>query len=141
MAFLFSPFFSGVDPAGIEVWYRRALLASAATSALRLHQRLKSLNTSASSLAILEALLAEDSFHYLIYSMVFAFLPPISGQSVVRLISLHLIFYLLGCIFLNFVLSTVMISSGLCSPNSSFKSPTSQRSDDSTGAGGMSCGL
>ncbi|KAA0188538.1 Transmembrane protein 33 [Fasciolopsis buskii] len=78
LAFLFSPFFSGVDPAGIEVWYRRALLASAATSALRLHQRLKSLNTSASSLAILEALLAEDSFHYLIYSMVFAFLPPIS---------------------------------------------------------------
>ncbi|CAL8069923.1 unnamed protein product [Calicophoron daubneyi] len=77
LAFLLSPFFSRSPPHDVDVWYRRALIASAATSALRLHQRLKSASGGLSR-AIFETLVAEDSFHYLVFSIMFALLPPVS---------------------------------------------------------------
>ncbi|KAF6778684.1 hypothetical protein AHF37_01970 [Paragonimus kellicotti] len=77
LAFLFSPFFSHAPPAEVEVWYRRALLASAASWALRLHQRLK-ISNAGFSRAILETLVTEDAFHYLVYSIIFALLTPVS---------------------------------------------------------------
>ncbi|KER30199.1 hypothetical protein T265_03352 [Opisthorchis viverrini] len=80
LAFLFSPFFSRGPPADLDVWYRRALLVSAAAWALRLHQRLKSGNDSGVSRPLRETLLTEDAFHYLAYSILFAFLTPVSGD-------------------------------------------------------------
>ncbi|TGZ68335.1 hypothetical protein CRM22_004310 [Opisthorchis felineus] len=78
LAFLFSPFFSRGPPADLDVWYRRALLVSAAAWALRLHQRLKSGNDGGVSRPLRETLLTEDAFHYLAYSILFAFLTPVS---------------------------------------------------------------
>ncbi|VDO77592.1 unnamed protein product [Schistosoma mattheei] len=78
VVFFFAPIFSRLHPADLEVWYRRALLASAATSALRLHQRIKSLNTGFSR-EVLEVLISEDSSHYLLFSIMFAVLPPVTG--------------------------------------------------------------
>ncbi|KAH8876151.1 Transmembrane protein 33, partial [Schistosoma japonicum] len=75
--FFFAPLFSHLHPSDLEVWYRRALLASAATSALRLHQRIKSLNTGFSR-EVLEVLITEDSSHYLLFSIMFAILPPVT---------------------------------------------------------------
>ncbi|KAH8876158.1 Transmembrane protein 33, partial [Schistosoma japonicum] len=78
--FFFAPLFSHLHPSDLEVWYRRALLASAATSALRLHQRIKSLNTGFSR-EVLEVLITEDSSHYLLFSIMFAILPPNNGAT------------------------------------------------------------
>ncbi|CAH8849634.1 unnamed protein product [Trichobilharzia szidati] len=75
--FFFAPLFSRLHPSELDIWYRRALLASAATSALRLHQRLKSMNTGFSR-QVVEVLIAEDSSHYLLYSIMFAILPPVT---------------------------------------------------------------
>ncbi|VDP42751.1 unnamed protein product [Schistosoma margrebowiei] len=77
VVFFFAPIFSRLHPSDLEVWYRRALLASAATSALRLHQRIKSLNTGFSR-EVLEVLISEDSSHYLLFSIMFAVLPPVT---------------------------------------------------------------
>ncbi|KAA3670632.1 transmembrane protein 33, partial [Paragonimus westermani] len=79
----YRPFFSHASPAEVEVWYRRALLASAASWALRLHQRLKTSNVGFSR-ATLETLVTEDAFHYLVYSIIFALLTPVSGQGTRR---------------------------------------------------------
>ena len=51
-----------------ESYYYKALLANAATSALRLHQRLPPFQLSRQ---FFELVLLEDSAHYLIYSMIF----------------------------------------------------------------------
>lgn len=87
VVFFFAPIFSRLHPSDLEVWYRRALLASAATSALRLHQRIKSLNTGFSR-EVLEVLISEDSSHYLLFSIMFAVLPPVTGI-IFRLLNLR----------------------------------------------------
>jgi hypothetical protein len=55
--------------------YQKALIANAATSALRLHQRLPVFRFSREFFAIL---LLEDSAHYLLYSIIFIYNYPIS---------------------------------------------------------------
>ncbi|VEN50299.1 unnamed protein product [Callosobruchus maculatus] len=53
--------------------YYKVLIANAAISALRLHQRLGRVSLSREFLA---QLLTEDSCHYLFYSMIFLYVPP-----------------------------------------------------------------
>lgn len=77
LAFLFSPFFSFASSADLDVWYRRALLAGAASWVLRLHQRLKTVNMGFTRV-LRETLITEDAFHYLVYCIAFALLTPIS---------------------------------------------------------------
>uniref|UniRef100_A0A131XQJ9 Putative conserved plasma membrane protein n=1 Tax=Hyalomma excavatum TaxID=257692 RepID=A0A131XQJ9_9ACAR len=55
--------------------YQRALISSAATSALRLHQRMPSVQLSR---MFLSQLLIEDSCHYLFYSLIFLFAQPMT---------------------------------------------------------------
>nr|CAH7763648.1 unnamed protein product [Callosobruchus chinensis] len=54
-------------------FYYKVLIANAAISALRLHQRLGRVSLSREFLA---QLLTEDSCHYLFYSMIFLYVPP-----------------------------------------------------------------
>ncbi|VDN96665.1 unnamed protein product [Rodentolepis nana] len=60
-------------------WYQRALIANAATSALRLHQRITrqndQLRLSQESIA---TIVSEDSLHYLLYSLMFLWSPPVT---------------------------------------------------------------
>jgi len=56
-------------------FYHRAFLANAATSALRLHQRLPRVTLSRQFMA---QLIAEDSCHYLFYSLIFIYCSPIT---------------------------------------------------------------
>ena len=56
--------------------YQRALLSNAATSALRLHQRLPSFQLSR---AFFSLVLLEDSAHYLFYSLMFVSGHPITS--------------------------------------------------------------
>lgn len=58
-----------------SAWFQRALLFSALTSALRLHQRLP--HPSLSRVFLSQALL-EDSCHYLLYSLIFVNAQPIT---------------------------------------------------------------
>jgi transmembrane protein 33 len=59
-----------------DVWYQRAMLSSAATSALRLHQRVRErFQLSRAGLAIL---LQEDTCHYLIFSICFLSIGPVT---------------------------------------------------------------
>ncbi|KAH9373559.1 hypothetical protein HPB48_014844 [Haemaphysalis longicornis] len=55
--------------------YQRALISNAATSALRLHQRMPSIQLSR---MFLSQLLIEDSCHYLFYSLIFLFAQPMT---------------------------------------------------------------
>ncbi|OQR73156.1 integral membrane protein-like [Tropilaelaps mercedesae] len=55
--------------------YQKALICNGVTSALRLHQRSPTVRLTAEFLG---SVLIEDSCHYLIYSMIFLFCPPIS---------------------------------------------------------------
>ncbi|XP_077283365.1 transmembrane protein 33-containing Krueppel homolog 2 [Arctopsyche grandis] len=55
--------------------YYKALLSSAATSALRLHQRLPRVSISRE---FLSQLILEDSCHYLLFSMIYLYVTPIS---------------------------------------------------------------
>jgi len=55
--------------------YYKALMASAATSALRLHQRLPQVQFNRQFLGLF---LAEDAAHYLIFSMLFLYAAPIT---------------------------------------------------------------
>ncbi|CAH8528157.1 unnamed protein product [Heterobilharzia americana] len=121
--FFFAPFFSRLHPSDLEVWYRRALLASAATSALRLHQRMKSLNTRFSR-EVLEVLIAEDSSHYLLYSIMFAILPPVT----VSLVPVFLFALLHVASFTNILLNvSVSKNNGTTSdgPDISVRPPSS----------------
>ena len=54
---------------------RKVLIANAATSALRLHQRLPRFQLTA---VFLSQLVAEDSCHYLLYSVIFLAAYPIT---------------------------------------------------------------
>ncbi|CAG2100444.1 unnamed protein product [Medioppia subpectinata] len=58
-----------LSPLPLSSVYQKALLASAATSALRLHQRLPPFRLSREFLALL---IAEDSAHYLLFAVIFA---------------------------------------------------------------------
>lgn len=53
--------------------YYKVLMASAATSALRLHQRMPRIALTREYLALL---LMEDSCHYLLFSMIFLYVSP-----------------------------------------------------------------
>lgn len=53
--------------------YYRILIANAATSALRLHQRLPTMQI---SVQFLTQLFKEDSCHYLLYSVIFLYVSP-----------------------------------------------------------------
>lgn len=55
--------------------YYKALMSNAATSALRLHQRVPRVQFSRQ---FLEMLLLEDSCHYLLYSIIFLYVPPVT---------------------------------------------------------------
>lgn len=56
--------------------YYKALMSYAATSALRLHQRLPHVQLSRQFLGML---LLEDSCHYLLYSIIFLYAPPVTS--------------------------------------------------------------
>lgn len=62
---------------GANPWtcYQRALISNAATSALRLHQRMPNIQLTR---AFLGQLLTEDSCHYLFYSLIFLFAQPMT---------------------------------------------------------------
>ncbi|XP_063992147.1 Krueppel homolog 2 [Diachasmimorpha longicaudata] len=53
--------------------YHKVLMSSAATSALRLHQRVPGIQLNT---RCLELLLVEDSCHYLLYSLIFLYVAP-----------------------------------------------------------------
>lgn len=55
--------------------YYKALMANAATSALRLHQRLHPVSLNRQ---FLMQLMAEDSCHYLFYAIIFLYVPPVT---------------------------------------------------------------
>ena len=67
----FIPLFTGN---AYQCFYK-ALMANAATSALRLHQRLPRVSLTREFLA---QLLAEDSAHYLVYSLIFLYAQPMT---------------------------------------------------------------
>nr|SVE74418.1 EOG090X0CJA [Daphnia barbata] len=77
--------------------YYKALLANAATSALRLHQRLPQVQLSREFLG---KVFIEDSAHYLLYSMIFFYAPPITWVllPVFFFALLHISSYSLGLI-------------------------------------------
>ncbi|XP_047120946.1 Krueppel homolog 2 [Schistocerca piceifrons] len=54
--------------------YYKALMSNAATSALRLHQRIPRVSFSKE---FLQQLLSEDSCHYLLYSLIFLYVAPV----------------------------------------------------------------
>uniref|UniRef100_A0A1B6L3Z2 Transmembrane protein 33 n=1 Tax=Graphocephala atropunctata TaxID=36148 RepID=A0A1B6L3Z2_9HEMI len=55
--------------------YYKVLMANAATSALRLHQRLPGVSFNRE---FLSRLLTEDSCHYLFYSLIFLYVAPVT---------------------------------------------------------------
>jgi hypothetical protein len=59
--------------------YYKALLANSATSALRLHQRLPQVQLSREFLG---KVFLEDSAHYLLYSMIFFYSPPVTCKKI-----------------------------------------------------------
>ncbi len=81
-------------------WYQRALLANAATSALRLrHRILQPGQQFRFSQETLQVILAEDSLHYLIFSLMFIMLPPVTGKNQLGHLTLNLASGLLTIIF------------------------------------------
>ncbi|VDK23623.1 unnamed protein product [Taenia asiatica] len=62
-------------------WYQRALIANAATFALRLHQRIAQRgNQPRLSQESVQLIVSEDSLHYLLYSIIFLLTPPVTGE-------------------------------------------------------------
>lgn len=55
--------------------YYKVLMSSAATSALRLHQRVPRVQLNRQ---FWEQLFLEDSFHYLFYSLIFLYVAPVT---------------------------------------------------------------
>lgn len=58
----------------VQSYYNKVLLANAATSALRLHQRLP---TFALNREFLSRLMLEDSCHYLLFTLIFLYVSPV----------------------------------------------------------------
>nr|SVE76622.1 EOG090X0CJA [Daphnia longispina] len=77
--------------------YYKALLANSATSALRLHQRLPQVQLSREFVG---QVFLEDSAHYLLYSMIFFYSPPVTWVllPVFLFALLHISSYSLGLI-------------------------------------------
>ena len=68
--------FTGYDPNAL---YQKALMASAATSALKLHQRMASIRFQLSK-EYLGRLIIEDSFHYLLFALIFLNVFPVTSR-------------------------------------------------------------
>jgi len=79
-------------------WYQRALCAAAASSALRLHQRVPQVQL---NLAFLKSLLLEDSAHYLMYCVIFLNSAPLT----MALVPVFLFALLHACNFTKLVLN------------------------------------
>ncbi|KZS16457.1 Relaxin receptor 1 [Daphnia magna] len=90
--------FLGVNSlwSGYNMYYK-ALLANSATSALRLHQRLPQVQLSREFIG---KVFIEDSAHYLLYSMIFFYSPPVTWVllPVFLFALLHISSYSLGLI-------------------------------------------
>jgi hypothetical protein len=63
----------------LNVLYQKAAMSSAATSALKLHQRMTNVPF-AFSREYMAKLFVEDSFHYLLYSMIFMSTQPVTSN-------------------------------------------------------------
>ncbi|XP_060065288.1 transmembrane protein 33-like [Ylistrum balloti] len=68
-------FFIPVIGSGPHGFYQRALISNAATSALRLHQRIPNVQL---NMAFLKTIMMEDSGHYLFFSLIFLNSYPIT---------------------------------------------------------------
>uniref|UniRef100_A0A0R3WQA8 Transmembrane protein 33 n=1 Tax=Hydatigena taeniaeformis TaxID=6205 RepID=A0A0R3WQA8_HYDTA len=72
-------FFLGTPFGNTYPWYQRALIANAATFALRLHQRIAQRgNQPRLSQESMQLIVSEDSLHYLLYSVIFLLTPPVT---------------------------------------------------------------
>jgi hypothetical protein len=80
------------------IFYQRALIAAAATSALRLHQRVPRVQL---NMEFLRHLFTEDSSHYLIYCLIFLYSYPVT----MCLIPVFLFGVLHACSFTKTVLN------------------------------------
>ncbi|XP_069129297.1 transmembrane protein 33-like [Argopecten irradians] len=69
-------FFIPIIGSGPHGFYQRALISNAATSALRLHQRIPNFQL---NMAFLKMLVLEDSCHYLFFSLIFLNSYPITS--------------------------------------------------------------
>jgi len=85
-------------------WYQRAFCAAAASSALRLHQRIPQVQL---NIAFLKSLLLEDSAHYLMYCIIFLNSQPIT----MALIPVFLFALLHACNFTKLILNLMGPSS------------------------------
>ncbi len=74
--------------------YYKALMANAATSALRLHQRLPYVQLTREFFG---TLFMEDSAHYLMYSLIFLYSGPITRESFFYSILFMYQFHLCSC--------------------------------------------
>ena len=94
--------------------YYKALLANSATSALRLHQRLPQVQLSREFLG---KVFLEDSAHYLLYSMIFFYSPPVTCKlihliKIIRIVIItgtYLLFQGCYCLF-SFLLSSTFLA-------------------------------
>ena len=68
--------FTSYDPNAL---YQKALMASAATSALKLHQRMTNIPFQLNK-EYLGRLIIEDSFHYLLYALIFLNVFPVTSH-------------------------------------------------------------
>lgn len=73
-SFMFMIPIFGYDP---NTLFQKAMMSSAATSALKLHQRINSIPFQFSR-DYLSRLITEDSFHYLLYSFIFLSITPVT---------------------------------------------------------------
>lgn len=79
IAFFIAPLFSISGFENATGWYRRALIANAVTSALRLRQRISAAGSQFSfSRNGLALLVSEDSFHYVMFSVIFVLITPVT---------------------------------------------------------------
>ncbi|BFZ14459.1 hypothetical protein BsWGS_17498 [Bradybaena similaris] len=81
-----------------NIFYQRALIAAAATSALRLHQRIPQVQL---NMEFLRHLFTEDSSHYLIYCVIFLYSYPVT----MCLIPVFLFAVLHACSFTKTILN------------------------------------
>jgi hypothetical protein len=63
----------------LNALYSKALMASAATSALKLHQRMTT-TPFAANREYLAKLMIEDSFHYLLFALIFLNVYPVTSK-------------------------------------------------------------
>lgn len=80
--------------------YYKVLMNNAATSALRLHQRVPRVQLTRQ---FLETLLLEDSCHYLFYSLIFLYAAPVTCILFIYVVSsiIHSLFHILNVSYFN----------------------------------------